>query len=64
MQIRSKGPFTFAKVDLPDDNWAWSIVTDYKGPQEYGDVIVVFLEGWEPTEPVVSCMLQAFYENL
>jgi hypothetical protein len=40
------GKYTYAFVDL--DEWLWAIVTDYKGPQEFGEVICAFQELYQP----------------
>ena len=53
------GKLTYANVDLPCDNWAWAIVTDYKGSQEYGEVIVAFLPEYEPDHETVRNMMAA-----
>ena len=53
------GKLTYANVDLPCDNWAWAIVTDYEGSQEYGEVIVAFLPEYEPDHETVRNMMAA-----
>jgi len=59
MTIVTVGKLTYAEVDLPDDRWAWAIVTDHKGSQEYGEVIVAFMDGYEPDHEMVRNMMSA-----
>jgi hypothetical protein len=49
------GRLTFAKVDHA--MWLWSIVVDYKGPQDHGGVIFSFAEDLYPDEETVDQML-------
>ena len=42
------GGLTYAFVDLPDDTWAWAIVSSYQGCQDYSRVKMAFKGGFEP----------------
>lgn len=53
------GILTFAWVDLPNDEWAYAIVTNYEGSQDYGDVVCAFVDGFEPGDEAVGLMLAA-----
>lgn len=55
------GRFTFAKIDTSSDVWLWSIVTDYEGSQDYGEIICSFDESDLPTALVVKIILDALY---
>lgn len=49
---------TYAHVDGPEDAWFWAIVTEYRGAQDYGNVVVAFAEGYEPDHATVRRMME------
>lgn len=51
------GKYTYAFVDL--DVWLWAIVTNYRGPQEFGEVVTAFAEGFEPDHQTVTNIMKA-----
>ena len=63
MSVVTVGKLSYAEVDLPDDRWAWAIVTDHKGCQEYGEVIVAFLADYEPDHETVRKMMAAMEDR-
>jgi hypothetical protein len=55
---------TFAYVDTSSDVWVWAIVTDYKNPQDYGEILVAFNEDMVPNRLMVVTMLNAIVKKL
>ena len=56
------GPFTYAFVD--DAKWLWAIVTNYKGSQEYDDILFAFDEDNLPTRRQVEIIIEALKEEI
>ena len=55
--------YAFAQIDGPDDIWFWAIVKDYKGCQDYGDIICAFQDGYEPSPDMVIFMIKVAMER-
>lgn len=58
------GRLTFAHVDGPDDRWAWAIVTEYKGCQEYGEILMAFQDECTPSPARLAVILAALEASL
>lgn len=58
---------TYAHIDL--DAWVWAIVTDYHGPQDFGEIIAVVTdeEGLPLSEykikPIIAALSKGNYDN-
>lgn len=60
--VSDDGALTLAVVDLPNDKWCWSIVSDFKGPQEYGEIYAVLGstdDFWAPNDHYFRAILNA-----
>lgn len=58
------GKLTFAIIDGPNDKWFWAIVKDYKNPQEYGQIIMGFEDGFEPCPYDLAIILELLERNI
>jgi hypothetical protein len=56
-QVLTIGKYTYALVDL--DVWLKAIVTDYRGPQDFGNVVCAFAEEYEPPQDIVERIMRA-----
>ena len=52
--------FSFVKIDL--DRWLWAIVSDYEGPQDFGEVFLVFAEDHMPDPEYIDNVLYLAHE--
>jgi len=58
------GRLSYALIDSPSDAWYWAIVRDYRGSQEYGDILFGFWEDSLPTREQVETILLSLQGKL